>query len=126
VGEHHVRPFVERVDAELQQVTAVKIVVGRCLEQFTHGLIDREIVVRGTADVARLAEIPDPGVLLSVAAANLGGTIGRRVIGNDQFEVFEALAKQGLDRFSKVVLTVVDGEPDGQPWCRTHFASPRT
>jgi hypothetical protein len=32
VGEHHVRPFVERVDAELEQVTAVKVVVGRRLE----------------------------------------------------------------------------------------------
>jgi hypothetical protein len=83
-------------------------------------------VVRGTADVARLADISDSGVLLAVAAANVGGAVGRRVIGNDQFEIFEALAEQGLDRLSKIVLTVVDGKPDSQPWRRTHFASPRT
>ena len=57
--------LVESVDAAPQQVAAVQVVGSRPLEEFATRLLEHEIVVRGETDVARLADVADPGVLLS-------------------------------------------------------------
>src|ERR1700730_6036766 len=78
-------------------------------------------MVRGEADVARLAEIADPGVLLPVATADVGSAVGRGVVRNDQLEILVALAKQSLQRLGEVVRAVVDRKSDAQPGYRVHF-----
>ena len=91
------RELIQRVNAALQQVTGVQVIVGGPLEQFSPGLLDQEVVVRGAAYVARLPEIADPGVLLLVAMADVGGAVGRGVIGDDQLEILITLAEQRLN-----------------------------
>ena len=79
-----------------EQVAGVEVVMRRVFEQFAPGLLDHEIVIRGGADVVRLADVADPGILLRVAAADVSGAIGRGVVRNDQLEVLVTLAEQGL------------------------------
>ena len=121
VGEHHVRVLVERVDAALQQVAGVQVIVRRPLEQLAPRLLGDEVVVGGEPDVLRLAEIAHPGVLLLVATADVTGAVGRGVVRNDQLEIREALAEQGLERLGDVFLAVVYRKADGEPGCRAHF-----
>ena len=109
------RVLVERINAVLQQVTSIQVVIGRPLEQLAPGLLDDEVVVRGKSDVARLTNIADPGVLLLVATADVRGAIGRGVIRDDQLKILVALAQQSIKRFGEVVRTVVDRKADGQP-----------
>ena len=121
VGEHDVRVLVERVDAALQQVAGVQVIVRRPLEQFAPRLLGDEVVVGGEPDVPRLAEIAYPGVLLLVASADVTGAVGRGVVRNYQLEIREALAEQGLERLGDVFLAVVYRKADGEPGCRAHF-----
>ncbi len=94
--------------------------MGRPLEQLPPGLLEDEVVVRGEADVPRLPDIADPGVLLPVAAADVGGAVGRGVVRDDQLEILVALAKQGIEGLGEVVLAVVNRKPDAQPGYRAH------
>ena len=110
VSEHDMRVLVERFDAPLEQVAGVEVVVGGPLEQLPPGLPDDEVVVRGEADVPRLPDKADPGVLLRVATADVDGAVGRGVVRNDQLEVLVALAEQGIERLGEVVLAVVNRE----------------
>jgi hypothetical protein len=123
VSEHDLRILVERVDAALKEVAGVQVVVRRPLEQLTPRLLGDEVVVGGKPDVPRLAEIAHPGILLLVATADVPGAIGRGVIRNDQLEISEGLAKQGLDRLADVLLAVVHRKADGEPGRRAHFPS---
>ena len=70
--------LVERGDAELEQVAGIEVIMGRMFEQFAPGLLDHEVVVRGGADVVRLADVADPGILLAYAAADVFGAIASR------------------------------------------------
>jgi hypothetical protein len=78
-------------------------------------------VVGGDADVARLPDVADPGILLLVAAADVAGAVGRCVIRNNEFEVFKRLAEQRLNGFGHVIFTVVDRETDRQPGNSVHI-----
>src|SRR6185369_8677486 len=102
----------------------VQVIRGRPLEEFAARLPENEIVVRRETNVALVADVPDPGVLLQVAAADAGGAIGRGVVRDNQLEVLVALTEQGFDGLGEVVLAVVDGKPDAQPGCSGHRAPP--
>lgn len=112
MGKHDVGVLVQRVHAAFEQVTGVQVVVRSPLEQLTPGLVDQEVVVPGAADVAGLAEVADPGVLLLVGPADIGGTVRRGVVGDDQFKILVALAEESVERPGQVFLTVVDREPN--------------
>ena len=75
MGKRGLRVFVERVHAALQKVAGVQVVIGRPFEELAAGDSDEEIMVRDHADIPRLANITDPGVLLLIATAYLGGAI---------------------------------------------------
>src|SRR5262245_38029890 len=122
VSKNYLRVRVERVDAAPQQVAAVQVVGSRPLEQFAARLLEHEVVVRGEADVARLADVADPGVLLAVATADIGGAVGRGVVRDDQLEILVALAEQGIEGLADVVLAVVHREPDAHRGRRGHCA----
>ena len=92
MSESDIRVLIESLDAVFQQVTSVKVVRSRPLEKLTTGLFEDEIMVRRKPDIARLAEIPDPGVLPTIASADVSGGVSRGVIRNDQLEVFVTLA----------------------------------
>ena len=121
MGEHDVRVLVERVNTAFKQVAGVQVIVRRPLEQLTPRLLGDEVVVGGKSDVLRLAEVAYPGILLLVVTGDLTGTVGRGVVRNDQFEIREALAKQGLNRLSDVFLAVVHRKAYGEPGCRGQF-----
>jgi hypothetical protein len=87
-------------------------------------LLEDEVVVRSEADVARLTDVADPGILLFIATADVGGAVGRGVVRNDQLEILVALAEQGLELLGEVVLAVVDRKPDAQSGYRVHFLIP--
>jgi len=57
--------------------------------------------------------IPDPLVGCCSLPADLLGGVGRRVVGDDQFEVPVRLGKDGVDRLLEVAFAVVDGQADG-------------
>ena len=65
VGEHSFGLLVERLDAALEKFSGVEVVVGRPLEELPSGCFDDEVVVRRRADVAGLAVVANPRVLLS-------------------------------------------------------------
>ncbi len=75
MGEHGLGVPVERVHAALQKVAGIQVVIGRPFEELAAGDSDEEIVVRDHANMARLADITNPGVPLLIAAAYLGGAI---------------------------------------------------
>jgi len=112
--ENHLGIFVEGGDALLQQVSGVQVIACRPLEQLAPGLLDAEVVIGGQADVARLPEIADPRVQPLIAAADVPGVVGGRVVGDDQLKVLEGLAEQRLDRLGDIGRPVVDGKPDAQ------------
>src|SRR5271165_3880743 len=95
--------------------------MGCFLVQLATGPADDEVHVRGKADVPRLAEIAHPGVLLLVATADVTGAVGRGVVRNDQLEIREALAEQGLKGLGDVFLAVVYRKADGELGCGAHF-----
>ena len=114
VRQHHVRPGLQHPHALLEQLRRVQVVVRGPLEVPPAGLADQEVVVRRGADVDRLAQVPDPRVALRVVPADLGGVVGRRVVGDDQLEVLVGLRQQRVERLGEVLGTVVDGQADRQ------------
>ena len=97
VREDYLWVRVQRLDAALEQIARVKVVVSSQLEQFPPRLADGEVLVWDQADIARLADVPYPAVLLQVALAELGCAVGRGVIRDKQLKVLVALAEQSLD-----------------------------
>jgi hypothetical protein len=97
MGQDDVRELVQCLYAELQKITSVQVIVGRPLEQLPARLLDQEVMIRRAAYVALLPEIADPGILLLVATADIGGIVGRGIIGDNQLEILVALAEQRLN-----------------------------
>jgi hypothetical protein len=60
VGQHHVRALVEHLDAALEQVAPVQVVVRGPLPQLAAALGEHEVVVRRGADVLRQPQVADP------------------------------------------------------------------
>jgi hypothetical protein len=78
-------------------------------------MVEQDVMVRSATEVTGLPDIPDPGVLLLVATADIRGAVGRSVIRNDQLEILEGLPEQGVERFGEEILAVIDRKPDAQP-----------
>ena len=74
--QHDLRMGVERVDAALQQVWGVEVVVGHPLEEFSTGLFHHEIVVERRAAVDRLMDVPYAVIFGRVLPGDVAGAIG--------------------------------------------------
>lgn len=120
VREDHLRPLVQRRHTTAQQVPGVEVVVRGPLEQLAAALGEHVVVVRRGADVAGQPDVPDARVLRGVPAADVPGAVGRRVVGDHQFEVLVGLPQEGVQRLGQILLAVVDGKADAQPGVGGH------
>src|SRR5580693_6469905 len=91
--QHDLWISIKRFHAQLQKISGVEIVVRRPLEQFAAGFVQRKIVIRRETDVVWLSEISDSRVLLRVLTADITGLVSRRVIRDNELEIFEALTE---------------------------------
>ena len=100
--EDHLGPGVEGIDAPLQQIWRVQIVVGHPLEELAPALLDHEVVIEGGTAVLAVMDVPHAGINRLVLPGDLAGPIGRAVVGDDQLEVGEGLRQQGIQRLANV------------------------
>jgi hypothetical protein len=120
MGKDSLGVLVKCVNAALQKVASVQVVVGCPLEKLATSDPDQEIVIRDHTNIARLADIANSGIPLGVPVADLGGAIGRGVVRDDKFEILVTLAKDRVDGLGEEVLPVVNRKPDAQPGNCTH------
>ena len=102
------RPGVERVDAPLEQVRGVEVVVGCPLEELAAGLLDHEVVIERRAAVLRVMDVPHAGINRCIMPGDLTRPIGGAVIGDDQLEVGEGLRQEGVQGCREETLAVVN------------------
>ena len=83
------------------------------LEKLTRRLVKGEVIIRGGSQVFRF------GVCIGCDHLSLhnfhrcSGRIRRRIVTNDQFEIFEGLGKDRVQRLGKIVFTIEDGQAEG-------------
>src|SRR5258708_21311056 len=70
---------------------------------------EREVVVRGGAEIVRVAEVADARVAGGVILADFSGPVRRGVVADDEFEIVEALREYRADGDFEIGLAVVDG-----------------
>jgi len=114
VRQRDLRSGVQCLDAALEQVRRVQVVVRGPLEVLSAGLPDHVGVVEGGAAVPRVPHVADPGVTRRVGTRDRLGGVGRGVVRDDQLEVRERLCQQRVQSRGEVVLPVVRGQTDGQ------------
>jgi len=121
------RAGVEGVDAPLEQVRGVEVVVGHPLEELAAGLRDHEVVIERCAAVSPVVDVSHPGVDGLVLPGDGGSTVGGAVIRDDQLEVGKGLRQKSVQRRSKETLAVVDRQTQrepGRPSSRCHVTAP--
>src|SRR3954466_8916143 len=112
VDAHRVGPLVEHLHAPLEESRGADVVVGRPAEQLTAGELESEVRVVDAADVPRIPEVPDPGVLLCVRLADAGGPVGRSVVADHELEILQSLREDRIDRLPQIPFAVVNGKAD--------------
>jgi hypothetical protein len=120
MSQDNIRMLIKCIDAALQKFTTVQVIRSRPLEKFAARLIDHEVVVRGKAYIAWLADIADSGVFVRITMADFGGTVGRCIVRDNQLEILVALAEQGLYGLREVFLAIIDWKPDAEPGYSVH------
>ena len=124
VGDHDRGVSIEHLDAPLQELRPQEIVVARPLEVHAGRQMERLVVVVRGSQVLTVADVSDPAVLLRVAARDLLRAVRRRVVGDDELEVFERLRQDRIDRLRDVSLSVVHRHPDAGPRMLMHGQDP--
>ena len=89
--QRDLRPGIEGVDAPLEQVGGVEIVVGHPLEELTTSLLHYEVVIERGATVLGVMDVPHPAIDRLIVPGDLSRPIGGAVVGNDQLEIGERL-----------------------------------
>jgi len=71
-----------------------------------------DVVVRRGSQILLVPQVSDSTVMIGEIPADIFGSVFGRVVGYDEFEVFECLTKDRLDGFFDVILAVIYGESD--------------
>ena len=114
IGQHDVRPVVEHGDALLEKAIEADVVARRPLEIRRRRELEHAIVVAKHADVGLWRWYRTRGSRSASASTDRLGVVGRRVVGDDQLEVAEALIQQILDRLPNPFGAVVDRHADAE------------
>lgn len=112
VAQDHPRITVKRLYAPLQVRRSAQIIVGGPLEVFAGREIKETAEIPGSPQIHVVAIVADSTILCRIGAAYLLGSIGRRVVRDDQLKIRKNLRQQRVQSLSQVVLAIVYWQAD--------------
>ena len=106
--DHRIRGILQHLHASAKELPVAFVVMCRPFEIFPSGQLEDMVEIVDYARVPLESRIAYPFILFCVMPTNIPRFVLRRIVGNDQLEVFEILAENRIQGLSDIFLAVVD------------------